>query len=191
MDRRTRSSLIFLGLVVALVAGVLLIQAASTADHGRESAPGSSARPAVLDDAEIATVVGVSDGDTIRVRLAGGAVERVRYIGIDAPELSHPEDGIAAECHGDEATRANEGLVARQEVLLERDISDRDRNGRLLRHVWVGGGGGGGWLLVSRALVAGGHAIARSYPPDTHWDSELAAAEEVARRAGAGQWGAC
>ena len=190
MDRRTRSSLIFLVLLVVVVGGVLLLQAAFTADDARESAPGSSARPAVLDDAEVATVVGISDGDTIRVRLAGGAVERVRYIGIDAPELSHPEDGIAAECHGTEATRANEGLVARQEVLLERDVSDRDRNGRLLRHVWVGGGDGG-WLLVSRALVVGGHAIARSYPPDTQWDGELATAEAEARRAGAGQWGAC
>src|SRR5260370_1123135 len=37
-----------------------------------------------------ATVVHVDDGDTIDVRL-GDRVERVRYIGIDAPEIAHEE----------------------------------------------------------------------------------------------------
>ena len=84
-----------------------------------------------------ATVIGISDGDTIRVRLDDGTVERVRYVGIDAPEIAHPEDGIAAECYGAEATAADADLVAGKVVLLERDVSDRDRFGRLLRHVWL------------------------------------------------------
>ncbi len=190
MDRRTGSSLIFLALLVAVVGGVLLLQAAVTGDGADGPAATESGRPAGLVDGEVATVVGISDGDTIRVLRADGRAERVRYIGIDAPELSHPEDGIAAECHGDAATRANEVLVTGRQVLLERDVSDRDRNGRLLRHVWVGAGDGG-WQLVSRALVAGGHAIARSYPPDERRDGELATAEEAARAAGAGLWSAC
>src|SRR4026209_2991033 len=38
------------------------------------------------------TVVRTVDGDTVWVRLASG-VEKVRYIGIDAPEIHHPTRG--------------------------------------------------------------------------------------------------
>ena len=61
--------------------------------------------------------------DTI---IAGG--HYVRYIGIDAPEL-YPEP----EAYGREAWLANRRLVEGKTVRLERDISDTDRYGRLLR----------------------------------------------------------
>lgn len=181
MDRRTRSSLIFAILLVAAVGVVLVAQAAV---RGRSPA---AAPPDAAGDA--AMVVGVSDGDTIRVRLDSGRVERVRYIGIDAPELAHPADGIAAECFGDEATDANRRLVDGLAVILERDVSDRDRHGRLLRHVWIAGDGGS--QLVALLLVSDGAADAHAYPPDIRWDRELAAAEATARNAAAGMWGAC
>jgi len=38
------------------------------------------------------TVVRLVDGDTVYVRLASG-VEKVRYIGIDTPEVHHPTRG--------------------------------------------------------------------------------------------------
>jgi micrococcal nuclease len=38
------------------------------------------------------TVVRVVDGDTIYVRLAD-RVEKIRYIGVDAPEMHHPIKG--------------------------------------------------------------------------------------------------
>lgn len=183
MDRRTRSSLILLVLVVGVVGFILLLQAAVSGGDPPVAAP------ATVAEGEAATVIGISDGDTIRVRLAGGWEERVRYIGVDAPELSHPGDGIVAECFGNESTEANRELVANRDVVLERDVSDRDRNGRLLRHVWVPVGQG--WLLVTEALVRDGYADARSYRPDTRWDDELAAAEGQARDALAGMWGAC
>ena len=58
---------------------------------------------------ESATVTAVIDGDTIRVRLAGGAVETVRYIGVDTPETREP--GTPVQCYGPEATARNTALV--------------------------------------------------------------------------------
>jgi micrococcal nuclease len=121
-----------------------------------------------------AEVVDVIDGDTLEVRV-GGAVERVRLIGINTPETG--------ECFADRATDALADLVAGREVRLEQDVSDRDQYGRILAYVMADG------EHVNAALVRGGFAIAREYPPDTARADELAAAQEEAQRAGAGMWG--
>lgn len=136
---------------------------------------------------EMAELVRVVDGDTIVVRI-DEREERVRYIGIDAPELASPDRGLAAACGGEEAAAANARLLTDTTIVLERDVSDRDRFGRLLRHAWIEGDA---WRLIGRELVAAGLVEARSYPPDTLRDDELDAAERAARARGDGIWGAC
>ena len=176
-------------LVVLAIAAVLVGVVALTA--GPDVAPRTSASADAGSAAraydETGIVVRVVDGDTIVVEI-GTRRERVRYIGLDAPELANAEDGTPAECGGDAARDANEVLVDGAEVGLERDVSDRDRFGRLLRHVWLLDGDD---RLVGARLVADGAVEARSYPPDTGRDAELDAAERSARDAGAGIWGAC
>lgn len=81
------------------------------------------------------TVVKVVDGDTIHVRI-GARIEKVRYIGMNAPELHHPTKG--EQPGGPEAAEANRKLVAGQAVRLELDVQDRDKYGRLLAYVYVG-----------------------------------------------------
>jgi micrococcal nuclease len=149
---------------------------------GRDD-PSNAASPAAA-TGDRAHVLRVVDGDTIVVSV-GGTTERVRYIGVDAPELARSDEGLAAECGAEAARAANEELVADAEVRLERDVTDRDRFGRLLRHVWRGD------TLVTEALVARGAVEARSYPPDTALDDRLARADQEARDAGAGMWGQC
>ena len=129
---------------------------------------------------QIATVASVTDGDTIRVFI-DGSEERVRYIGIDAPEV-----GSGAERMGAEATTANADLVAGAVVVLERDVSKRDQYGRLLRYVWLETDDG--WLLVNRELVRRGFAIAISYPPDVKYDALLFRAQGNASDATRGLW---
>ena len=80
-------------------------------------------------DPQRARLISVSDGDTIRA-LVGGSEERVRYIGIDTPEVGEP--CFAA------ATRANARLLTRGQLRLEYDRERRDRYGRLLAYVYAG-----------------------------------------------------
>src|SRR3989338_7374568 len=73
----------------------------------------------------------VVDGDTIE--LENG--QRVRYIGIDTPELHHPLKPV--QCFGKEAKDENEKLVLGKEIILKKDVSETDRYGRLLRYIFV------------------------------------------------------
>ena len=171
-----------LGIVLVLGVMVAVILAVALLTDGEAAAP--SGGPTGVE----ATVVHVTDGDTIVV-IVDGARERVRYVGIDAPEVANAAAGTGAECGGDAARQENADLVAGQQVLLERDVSDRDRFGRLLRHVWVADDER--WLLVGERLVETGAVEARSYPPDTTRDRRLDAAERRARDAGVGVWGSC
>ncbi len=122
---------------------------------------------------DTARVIQVIDGDTIIVE--GGY--RVRYIGIDTPEV-YPE----VEAFGLEAWQANRRLVEGNEVRLERDVSQTDKYGRLLRYVYVGD------VLVNAELVRQGLARAEAYPPDTKYQDLLEEMEAEARVAGRGMW---
>lgn len=118
-------------------------------------------------------VVRVIDGDTIEI--AGGA--RVRYIGIDTPEV-YPD----MEFYGKEASEKNRELVDGKMVTLERDVTNKDRYGRLLRYVHVDG------LFVNAELVRLGYARSFHYPPDTRHQELLSQLEEEAQEAGLGLW---
>ena len=127
---------------------------------------------------EAATVAHVIDGDSIR--LADG--REVRYIGIDTPEICNLYG--EQEPGSQEAAAANARLVAGKRVWLEREVSDTDRHGRLLRHVYVNG------TWVNGELVRRGYATVISVPPDVQEADRLASLQTEAQRAGRGVWGA-
>jgi micrococcal nuclease len=129
--------------------------------------------------------VDVVDGDTIKVEIDGKRYT-LRYIGIDTPETVDPRQPV--QWMGAEASAANEELVAGQTVQLEKDVSEVDRYGRLLRYVWLQRDGA--WLLVNYELVRRGFAHASSYPPDVHYQDLLRQAEAEARTDGIGLWSA-
>jgi len=127
-----------------------------------------------------AQVLEVIDGDTVTVSINGQSF-RVRYIGIDTPEIVHP--GLPVEPLGPEAAEANRQLVLGRQVWLERDVTDADDYGRLLRYVWVGD------VMVNAELVRLGLAKANSYPPDTRYQAYLESLEQEAVAARRGIWG--
>lgn len=133
-------------------------------------------------DRESAEVVRVVDGDTIEVDL-GGRVEDVRYIGIDTPESVKP--GTPVECFGEEASDANRELVEGERVGLVFDRELRDRFGRLLAYVYVGG------TFVNAELVRDGFARTLEIPPNTAEAEALSRLERGAAAAGRGLWGSC
>jgi len=107
-------------------------------------------------------VVKLVDGDTVWVRLAD-RVEKVRYIGVDTPEVHHPTRG--EEPGGREAAEVNRRLVDGKAVRLEPDVQLRDRYGRLLAYVWVKGNDGRE-LMVNAELVRLGYARIMTVPPN-------------------------
>jgi micrococcal nuclease len=146
----------------------ILLAAAVTMSARAEPAP-------VLE----ATVEHVDDGDTIDVRVDGGR-ERVRYIGIDAPEIAH--DGVGGARGGAAAARLNRALVGGRHVRLELDGERRDRYGRLLAYVWVGP------MMVNLEMVRRGYARTLTIPPNVRYRSWFARAEAGARAARRGLW---
>lgn len=126
-----------------------------------------------------AEVIDVLDGDTFVVRLPDGRDERVRLIGVNAPE--------SGECLAEEARVTLAGLVDGAHLTLIVDRSDRDDFDRLLRYVEVDTQDDG-TVDVGEALVRAGLAIARRYPPDTARASRYDVAQTDAEAAGVGLW---
>lgn len=124
-------------------------------------------------------VVRVVDGDTIHVRLAD-RLEKVRYIGVNTPELRHPRKG--EEPGADAAHAVNRRLVEGKRVRLELDVQARDRYGRLLAYVWVGA------TMINAELVRLGYAQVMTIPPNVRHQALFVRLQRDAREAGRGLW---
>jgi micrococcal nuclease len=131
---------------------------------------------------EDALVARVIDGDTIEVRVNDTRFT-VRYIGIDAPEM---KGAPAQTCLSRQATAANRALVQGKTLRLEKDVSEFDKYGRLLRYAYLPDG-----TMINAQLVLKGFALAATYPPDVKYVDQLAAAQGQARESNAGLWSKC
>lgn len=130
------------------------------------------------------TVTRVIDGDTIEI--SGG--QKVRYIGIDAPEKP---TSTSAECFAKQALEYNKQLVEGKTIRMEKDVSETDRYGRLLRYVYVREASDSAEIFVNKALVAEGYASAARFPPDVQFASEFSQLQQQATTAGKGLWASC
>ncbi|MGH7349819.1 MAG: thermonuclease family protein [Candidatus Rokuibacteriota bacterium] len=112
-------------------------------------------------------------------------VEKVRYIGINTPEVHHPKRG--EEPGGRAATEMNRRLVADRAVRLEPDVQLRDQYGRLLAYVWVQRRDGGE-LMVNAELVRLGYAQVMTVPPNVRHAELFRKLQVDAREHGRGLW---
>lgn len=129
-------------------------------------------------DARPYTVTRVVDGDTVVARdRAGSQTVRIRYVGIDAPEVA---DG---EPFAQEATAANREMVEGRRVWVSTDVQETDEHGRRLGYVFADG------RFVNRELVARGYAEVMLIFPNVRYGDELVAAQAEARAEGRGMWG--
>lgn len=149
------------------------------------------------------------DGDTLDLG-ACGTGERVRLLGINAPEVSHP--GQTAECGSDAATLALQGFAGLT-VTLSFDQVCVDTYDRTLAWLWVepdevdtrlgpeartaaqavfDDPDDAPVLLAAAFAVTG---LARRYDPEwalpTRFDGPLTQAERQAQADQAGVWGSC
>lgn len=143
---------------------------------------------AVPANAEPATLLGVTDGDTINVEVAG-QIAPVRLILIDTPETHDPND--PPECFGQEATNYLSWLLSLGgNLYLETDVTERDRYDRLLRYAWLDFGGGEVYL-VNEVMARSGYAALLTYPPDVKYVDQVRDAAAFAREHRYGLWSAC
>jgi micrococcal nuclease len=116
-----------------------------------------------LKDDEDIFVKEVIDGDTIIISTG----QSVRLIGINTPETDM--------AFFEEAKQYLKYLVRRKQVVLEKDVSDIDQYGRLLRYVYRGD------TFINLEMVRSGFANSYTYPPDVKYESLFLKAERDAR----------
>ena len=143
--------------------------------------------PRVAPAEQWATVQYVVDGDTVEIE----GEERVRLLGIDAPEdkrLRKGKDGkrrlVPAQPFFIEAKRLLRGLVARQRVKMVAGVESVDYYGRTLAHLYLPDG-----TDVQRELLRRGYAMVVVYPPNLQHLRAYSQTEAEACRARRGIWG--
>lgn len=118
------------------------------------------------------------DGDT--VVLSTG--QRVRYIGVDTPELHHPQKPI--EAYAREAKEFNRKLVEGKTVRLEFDVERYDKYRRLLAYIYLPDG-----TFVNAELVRQGYAHTLTIPPNVKYADLFVKCQQEARENNRGLWG--
>ena len=171
-SRRVTPVSVALLAMLALLCGLAVYGAFCSGPSSRRSATDPSTY-------EAATVLWVSDGDTLFVRRASGEEVYVRLIGIDAPESVNPDESRNTP-EGEAAAAFVKDLVAPGiRVWLARDVSDTDKYGRLLRYVWLEKPADPLSVdevrekMLDAVIVAAGHADVKRYPPDTTYHTIL------------------
>lgn len=128
-------------------------------------------------------VTNVVDGDTVDVLIDGEEV-RLRLIGIDTPETVHPSKPV--ECYGPEASNKVKAELLNQNVYLEADLSqdERDKYDRLLRYIVLENG-----VNYNKLLIEEGYAFESTYNSNPYeYQYAFIEAQKVAREEQAGLW---
>jgi micrococcal nuclease len=149
--------------------------------------PGASTRAAPKPAAPPgqATIIAVSDGDTVLVDIDGVA-EHIRLIGINTPETVKPNSPV--ECYGPEASHLTKSLLPKGTVVrIERDVEARDGYNRILGYVYRLDDG----LFINLELARQGAAVELTIRPNNAHEAEFHAAATEAQAAGRGLWKAC
>lgn len=120
-------------------------------------------------------IIRVIDGDTVVTQNN----QKVRLIGIDTPEvtINNPK-----KCLGDIATIKTKELLEGKYVILEKDISETDKYGRLLRYIWLDN------QLINKTLVQEGYAQVDTVKPDIKYKQTFIDAQNQAKSQDLGLW---
>ncbi len=128
------------------------------------------------------TVTVVYDGDTIKVRLVNGEEEKIRLIGIDAPETDSEDNNTRLNAFY--SKRFVFKSLYKKQVGIEYDWEKRDKYGRLLAYIWTEDG-----TLFNEYIIQRGFAAAYTrfkYRPE--YRERFVKAEEYAKTKGNGMW---
>lgn len=137
-------------------------------------------------------VTKVVDGDTVYVRLESGRTEKVRFIGVNTPEIHHP--AIGEEPYAREASAFIAKNLSGRKVWLELDAQKRDKYGRLLTYVWIEPPRSASEAEVrakmfNARLLLDGYAQVMPIPPNVKYSDMFVKFQQEAREQRKGLWG--
>lgn len=181
----TKKKIVFL---IALF--ILIIQTFFTkkiTDNGNKSIITPTVQISSTQPKQLVKVLYVIDGDTILIE----GNKKVRYIGMDTPKIKDPKKPV--QCFGQAASDENKKLVEGKTVILEKDVSETDKYGRLLRYVWLEDdkNASSPGTFVNEYLVKNGYAHVSTFPPDVKYADIFLTAEKYARDNNLGLWSSC
>lgn len=161
-----------------LVALIFFLAAALYYGITERNQPAKNASSPAAGREMTAAVTSVSDGDTLTVVTKRGE-EKIRLIGIDAPELGQRP-------WGGRAKKQLEKMIAQsmQQVRIEYDVDERDKYGRLLAYVFTREG-----LFINEDLLRNGYAVLYTFPPNVKYVERFTAAQKYAQENRVGIWG--
>lgn len=135
----------------------------------------------------------VVDGDTIEVNRTEGK-EKVRFVLVNTPETKHPTKGV--EYYGKEASAFTKKSLEGKTVYLQKDTSDKDKYGRLLRYIWTQMPSSQDpdkeeirKYCFNAKLLLDGYAQVSTFPPDLKYLDVFLDCEKEARDNSKGLWG--
>lgn len=135
----------------------------------------------IIDSNKItAKVSSVTDGDTFRV-IINNKEDKVRLIGVDTPESVHPDESKNTE-FGKTASNYTKSQLENKDVILELDIQERDKYGRLLAYVYLND------EMFNETLLIEGYARVSTYPPNVKYVDNFTKLEKQARESNKGLW---
>lgn len=142
---------------------------------------------------EASKVTSVIYGDTIEID-RGKGVEKLRFILVDSPETKDPRKQV--EYYGKEASKFTTKWLEGRTIYLEKDVSETDKYGRLLRYVWLVKPGTDNpteeeiaSFMFNSYLLRDGYAVVAQFPPDIKYVEIFKTFEAYARNNNFGLYG--
>jgi micrococcal nuclease len=128
-------------------------------------------------------VVEVNDGDTISIKVNSflgvtTKIERLRLIGIDAPELKQEPWGRISKRYLKKLISESDWVIS-----VEFDIEKRDKYGRLLGYVWDKTG-----RLINEKMLEDGYAVLYTIAPNVKYTERFIIAQKNAQLKRRGIW---
>jgi micrococcal nuclease len=128
------------------------------------------------------SVTKVVDGDTFWVDDGSSIGEKIRLIGVDAPE-SRRNGKKEIGYYGKEAKEYLTNLLTGKKVILEFDVGRYDQYHRTLAYVYLEDG-----TFLNAELVKQGYAMVMTVPPNVKFADEFVKLQQTARENNNGLW---
>jgi len=129
-------------------------------------------------DADTVRSEKIFDGDTIGA-VVDGRFEKIRLLGIDAPEMDQrPWGKKSRECLKALISAAD------SRIYIEYDIQRRDKYGRILAYIWSQDK-----RMLNEEMMEKGCAVLFTFPPNVKYAARLRAAQKKAQENKTGLWG--